>query len=71
MVSTRRTLLGGIAGMVAAQAQKSKPGSWNPRLGIYCKYSPGNIDFARNTFESVYVLIFKGLDQYLAQRGGK
>jgi hypothetical protein len=32
---------------------------------------PGNLDFSRNTFEQVYELIFKGLDHYLAQRGGK
>lgn len=31
----------------------------------------GNLDFARSTFEAVYELIFKGLDGYLAQRGGK
>lgn len=31
----------------------------------------GNLDFARNTFEAVYDLIFKGLNDYLVQRGGK
>ena len=64
MVSTRRTLLSGIAGMVAAQAQKSKQESWNPRLGIYCKYSPGNIDFARQEgFSSVQLTAQKPLDR--------
>src|SRR5947207_15373893 len=63
MVSTRRTLLGGLAGVVAAQAQKSKQESWNPRLGIYCKYSPGNIAFARQEgFSSVQLTAQKPLD---------
>ena len=63
MVSTRRTLLSGLTGALAAQAQESKPGSWNPRLGIYCKYSPGNIDFARQEgFSSVQLTVQKPLD---------
>ena len=32
---------------------------------------PGNVDFVRDTLEDVYDLIFKGLNGYLAQRGGK
>jgi len=33
--------------------------------------APGDLQFSRSTFEAVYELIFKGLNGYLAQRGGK
>jgi len=32
---------------------------------------PGDLVFVRDTVEAVYELIFKGLNNYLAQRGGK
>jgi sugar phosphate isomerase/epimerase len=41
---TRRAILQSAVALAAAQAQTAH---WKPKLGIYCRYSPANIAFAR------------------------
>jgi Sugar phosphate isomerases/epimerases len=47
---TRRTLLESSALPLlaqAARAQRPAPKSWHPKLGIFCRFSPANLEFAR------------------------
>src|SRR5579883_2036726 len=49
MTLDRRRLLTGMLAASAAQAQSPRPAAspgWHARLGIYCRYSPGNLEFA-------------------------
>jgi sugar phosphate isomerase/epimerase len=43
MNPTRRALLQSVAALAAARAATAH---WKPKLGIYCRYSPANIEFA-------------------------
>jgi sugar phosphate isomerase/epimerase len=48
MTYTRRTVMSTLAGALgAASAQVPRPRGWNPKLGIYCRYSEANVAFAR------------------------
>lgn len=46
---TRRTLMAGLASGIAAAQTRKKVAytSWNPKLGVYAKYSEANLEFAR------------------------
>src|SRR5580698_11093691 len=41
--TTRRAILQSAVAVAAARAATAH---WKPKLGIYCRYSPANIDFA-------------------------
>ena len=43
---TRRSLLTAVTA-AAAQAQRTRPPSWKPRLGVLASYSDANLEFAR------------------------
>jgi sugar phosphate isomerase/epimerase len=48
MVYTRRTIVTGLAGALAsAGVQTPKLKAWSPKLGIVCRYSEANVEFAR------------------------
>lgn len=48
MAYTRRTVISSLAGaLAAARAQAPPRRAWNPKLGIYCKYSGANVEFTR------------------------
>ncbi len=47
MSMTRRTVLTTIATAAAAQAQRSRPPNWKPKLGVLCSYSEANLDFVK------------------------
>jgi sugar phosphate isomerase/epimerase len=48
MAYTRRSIVGGLVGaFAAARAQTPRARGWNPKLGIYCRYSEANVEFAR------------------------
>jgi sugar phosphate isomerase/epimerase len=59
---TRRAVLGALAAAGAA-AQTRYP-NWKPKLGILCKFSDSNIEFARKEgFQSVQLMGGEGLDE--------
>ena len=64
MECTRRMAIGGLAGAVAAaavQAQRPQVKTWRPKLGIYCRYSRANMEFARQEgFTCVQLAVEKG-----------
>ena len=46
---SRRSMFAGILAASAARAQRrAAVATWRPKLGIYCRYSPANLEFARN-----------------------
>src|ERR1035437_438371 len=48
MAYTRRSMVSGLVGaFAAARAQTPRARGWNPKLGIYCRYSEANVEFAR------------------------
>ena len=46
MTHTRRGILGVLPAMAVAE-RMAAAGSWRPKIGILCRYTDGNIDFAR------------------------
>ena len=44
--TTRRAILQSALAAVAAGAARAATAHWKPKLGIYCRYSTANIDFA-------------------------
>lgn len=52
-------MLGALgAGGAVAQAQPARPAPWKPRLGILCRYSEANIEFARREgFKSLQIML--------------
>ena len=48
MAYTIRSMVSGLVGaFAAARAQTPRARGWNPKLGIYCRYSEANVEFAR------------------------
>ena len=59
---TRRAVLGALSAAGAA-AQSRKYVNWKPRLGILCRYSEANVEFARQEgFQSLQLMGGDGLD---------
>jgi sugar phosphate isomerase/epimerase len=47
MKISRRTVLTAISAASAAQAQRTTPPNWKPKLGVLCAYSESNVDFVK------------------------
>jgi sugar phosphate isomerase/epimerase len=44
---SRRSVLTAISAAAAAQAQRSGPPNWKPKLGVLCEFSDANLDFVK------------------------
>jgi sugar phosphate isomerase/epimerase len=44
---SRRAVLTAISAATAAQAQRTPPPNWKPKLGVLCAYSESNLDFVK------------------------
>jgi sugar phosphate isomerase/epimerase len=62
MQFNRRRLIGGFgSALAAAQAQRTQRTPWRPKLGIYCRYSRANLEFARQEgFTCVQISVDRG-----------
>ncbi len=62
MPYTRRTVIAGLTGALgSAQVRTQKPTSWNPKVGVYCRYSEANVEFIRREgFSSIQLNAKKG-----------
>jgi sugar phosphate isomerase/epimerase len=62
MVYSRRVIIAGLSGAAtAAQAQRPKLKTWQPKLGVYCRYSRANLEFVRQEgFTCVQLAVEKG-----------
>ncbi len=45
---TRRTLLGAAASVALVKPGHAAPKAWRPKLGILCRYTPNNVQFAKD-----------------------
>src|SRR5438309_410087 len=48
MLSRRSVFTGMLAASVAQAQRPAASRTWQPKLGIYCRYSLANLEFARN-----------------------
>ena len=48
MTLTRRSILTAISAAAAAQAQRTRPPNWKPRLGVLMQYSDSNLEFIKS-----------------------
>ena len=48
MTITRRTMLTAVSAAAAAQAQRTQPPNWKPKLGVLCLFSDRNLEFVKS-----------------------
>lgn len=47
MTISRRTIVTALSAAAAAQAQRNRPQSWKPKLGVLCPYTDANLAFVK------------------------